>query len=84
MHSSSGLRGCARSLTPVASSHFFEDVGYRHEPFQHCPERPEFVNKCWCNPRTCPPSLSPALGRIQQSLNLPAPARDIYFRGYFW
>ncbi|KAM0745921.1 glycosyl transferase [Meredithblackwellia eburnea MCA 4105] len=28
--------------------HFFEDIGYRHEPFQHCPKgRP---SKCACNP----------------------------------
>lgn len=28
--------------------HFFQDIGYRHEPFQHCPQNA--VGKCACNP----------------------------------
>jgi len=30
--------------------HFFEDIGYRHEPFQHCPQGESHARgKCWCN-----------------------------------
>jgi hypothetical protein len=30
--------------------HFFENVGYRHEPFEHCPTgRIHSQNKCWCD-----------------------------------
>ncbi|KAF8746158.1 hypothetical protein AX14_000201 [Amanita brunnescens Koide BX004] len=29
--------------------HFFHDIGYRHEPFQHCPQG-DARNKCWCDP----------------------------------
>ena len=29
--------------------HFFSDIGYRHEPFQHCPQGEEHSRgKCWC------------------------------------
>lgn len=28
--------------------HFFQDIGYRHEPFQHCPKAKEDV--CACDP----------------------------------
>jgi alpha 1,2-mannosyltransferase len=32
--------------------HFFEDIGYRHEPFQHCPQGASHARgKCWCNPK---------------------------------
>ncbi|KAI6036564.1 glycosyltransferase family 15 protein [Pisolithus microcarpus 441] len=31
--------------------HFFNDIGYRHEPFQHCPQGDLHKNgKCWCDP----------------------------------
>ncbi|KAI6028423.1 glycosyltransferase family 15 protein [Pisolithus orientalis] len=31
--------------------HFFNDIGYRHEPFQHCPQGDIHTNgKCWCDP----------------------------------
>jgi len=31
--------------------HFFEDIGYRHEPFQHCPQGDAHSRgKCWCDP----------------------------------
>lgn len=31
--------------------HFFRDMGYRHEPFQHCPTDDEWVKgRCSCNP----------------------------------
>ncbi|KAF9511666.1 glycosyltransferase family 15 protein [Hydnum rufescens UP504] len=30
--------------------HFFEDIGYRHEPFQHCPQGESHARgKCWCS-----------------------------------
>ncbi|KAL1748727.1 glycosyltransferase family 15 protein [Schizophyllum fasciatum] len=29
--------------------HFFDDVGYRHDPFQHCPQGAAHAKgKCWC------------------------------------
>ncbi|KZT42076.1 glycosyltransferase family 15 protein [Sistotremastrum suecicum HHB10207 ss-3] len=31
--------------------HFFDDIGYRHEPFQHCPQgAAHSKGKCWCDP----------------------------------
>ena len=33
--------------------HFFEDIGYRHEPFQHCPQGDSHTRgKCWCEEKT--------------------------------
>ncbi|TFK76427.1 glycosyltransferase family 15 protein [Pluteus cervinus] len=30
--------------------HFFNDIGYRHEPFQHCPQgAAHSQGKCWCD-----------------------------------
>jgi len=30
--------------------HFFDDIGYRHEPFQHCPQAPSHSrNQCDCD-----------------------------------
>ncbi|KIY70889.1 glycosyltransferase family 15 protein [Cylindrobasidium torrendii FP15055 ss-10] len=30
--------------------HFFNDIGYRHEPFQHCPQGASHAKgKCWCD-----------------------------------
>ncbi|KAG5728003.1 Glycolipid 2-alpha-mannosyltransferase [Termitomyces sp. T112] len=30
--------------------HFFNDIGYRHEPFQHCPQGEAHTRgKCWCD-----------------------------------
>jgi alpha 1,2-mannosyltransferase len=30
--------------------HFFNDIGYRHEPFQHCPQGDAHKRgKCWCD-----------------------------------
>jgi alpha 1,2-mannosyltransferase len=30
--------------------HFFHDIGYRHEPFQHCPQADAHKKgKCWCD-----------------------------------
>ncbi|KAF9069599.1 glycosyltransferase family 15 protein [Rhodocollybia butyracea] len=32
--------------------HFFNDIGYRHEPFQHCPQGEAHAKgKCWCDPK---------------------------------
>ncbi|KAJ7905508.1 glycosyltransferase family 15 protein [Mycena olivaceomarginata] len=32
--------------------HFFGDIGYRHEPFQHCPQgEAHKKGKCWCDPQ---------------------------------
>ncbi|ORY95432.1 nucleotide-diphospho-sugar transferase [Syncephalastrum racemosum] len=30
--------------------HFFNDIGYRHTAYTHCPTEPEFRDKCSCNP----------------------------------
>ena len=31
--------------------HFFRDIGYRHDPFQRCPQGEFHQNgKCWCDP----------------------------------
>lgn len=31
--------------------HWFDDIGYRHEPFQHCPTGEAHERgKCYCNP----------------------------------
>ncbi|KAI0079942.1 glycosyltransferase family 15 protein [Panus rudis PR-1116 ss-1] len=31
--------------------HFFNDIGYRHNPFQHCPQGElHQKGKCWCDP----------------------------------
>ena len=30
--------------------HFFNEIGYRHEPFQHCPQGDAHAaGKCWCD-----------------------------------
>jgi len=32
--------------------HFFNDIGYRHNPFQHCPQGAAHTKgKCWCDPK---------------------------------
>ncbi|KAF7363460.1 Glycosyl transferase [Mycena sanguinolenta] len=32
--------------------HFFNEIGYRHEPFQHCPQGDAHRRgKCWCDPQ---------------------------------
>ena len=33
--------------------HFFDDIGYWHVPFTHCPtsEKKRLENKCHCNPK---------------------------------
>lgn len=30
--------------------HFFNDIGYRHSAYTHCPTEPEFRDKCTCDP----------------------------------
>ncbi|KAJ7211167.1 glycosyltransferase family 15 protein [Mycena pura] len=40
----------AALFAPKSQLHFFQDVGYRHTPFQHCPQGPEWAaNKCGCD-----------------------------------
>lgn len=34
----------------VEKIHFFSDIGYRHDPFQHCPNIPSMESKCDCKP----------------------------------
>ncbi|KAL7005165.1 hypothetical protein EMMF5_005274 [Cystobasidiomycetes sp. EMM_F5] len=29
--------------------HYFYDIAYRHEPFQHCPNGEVHANRCYCN-----------------------------------
>ncbi|KZV61061.1 glycosyltransferase family 15 protein [Peniophora sp. CONT] len=39
----------AALLAPKDKLHFFNDVGYRHEPFEHCPMADAHKRgKCWC------------------------------------
>lgn len=41
----------AALLVPKDKLHFFREVGYRHEPFQHCPMNElHRQGKCWCDP----------------------------------
>ena len=41
----------AALLAPKEKLHFFREVGYRHEPFQHCPaDSSHRQGKCWCDP----------------------------------
>ncbi|ORE04818.1 glycosyl transferase [Rhizopus microsporus var. microsporus] len=30
--------------------HFFDDIGYRHTAYTHCPSKPEYAAKCSCDP----------------------------------
>ncbi|CAG8708680.1 6314_t:CDS:2, partial [Dentiscutata heterogama] len=30
--------------------HFFKEIGYKHEPFTHCPSEEELQLKCHCDP----------------------------------
>jgi len=40
----------AALLVPKEKLHFFREVGYRHEPFQHCPvDDIHRRGKCWCD-----------------------------------
>jgi hypothetical protein len=41
----------AALLLPKDKLHFFADIGYRHEPFQHCPQGDLHVKgRCSCDP----------------------------------
>ncbi|CAG8446637.1 11155_t:CDS:2 [Ambispora gerdemannii] len=31
--------------------HFFNEIGYKHEPFMHCPVEKNLLLKCHCNPQ---------------------------------
>jgi len=40
----------AALLAPKDKLHFFHDIGYRHEPFEHCPLAGSHKQgKCWCS-----------------------------------
>jgi len=40
----------AALLAPKEKMHFFHDIGYRHEPFQRCPQSDSHKRgKCWCD-----------------------------------
>ena len=40
----------AALLAPKDKLHFFHDIGYRHEPFQRCPQSDDHKRgKCWCD-----------------------------------
>jgi alpha 1,2-mannosyltransferase len=42
----------AALLAPKDKLHFFHEIGYRHEPFQHCPVDESLRRgKCWCDPQ---------------------------------
>jgi len=41
----------AALFAPKEKIHFFNDIGYRHEPFQHCPQgEAHSRGMCWCDP----------------------------------
>lgn len=41
----------ASLFLPKEKIHWFDDIGYRHDPFQHCPQNDAHRRgKCWCNP----------------------------------
>ncbi|EPT06130.1 hypothetical protein FOMPIDRAFT_133816 [Fomitopsis schrenkii] len=41
----------AALLAKKEQIHFFNDIGYRHNPFQHCPQGDlHHKGKCWCDP----------------------------------
>ncbi|KAI0724091.1 glycosyltransferase family 15 protein [Fomitopsis betulina] len=42
----------AALLAKKEQIHFFNDIGYRHNPFQHCPQGDlHHKGKCWCDPK---------------------------------
>ncbi|KAI0006044.1 glycosyltransferase family 15 protein [Russula compacta] len=52
----------AALLAPKEKLHFFREVGYRHEPFQHCPTNElHRQGKCWCDPEQDNFGESPAV-----------------------
>ncbi|KAH9926216.1 glycosyltransferase family 15 protein [Fomitopsis serialis] len=41
----------AALLAKKEQIHFFNDIGYRHNPFQHCPQGDSHrKGQCWCDP----------------------------------
>ena len=39
----------AALFLPSSQIHFFEEIGYRHEPFHHCPKgKPHRLGACKC------------------------------------
>lgn len=42
----------AALLAKKEQIHFFNDIGYRHNPFQHCPQGDSHrKGQCWCDPK---------------------------------
>lgn len=39
----------AALFLPFEKIHYFYDIGYRHEPFQHCPRGDVHKDRCYCN-----------------------------------
>jgi hypothetical protein len=36
-------------MLKTSEVHFFNDIGYKHNPLMHCPFEPWAQKKCWCN-----------------------------------
>ncbi|KAF1802534.1 nucleotide-diphospho-sugar transferase [Mucor lusitanicus] len=36
-------------LLKTSEVHFFNDIGYKHNPLMHCPTDPFLQKNCWCN-----------------------------------
>ncbi|OBZ89151.1 Alpha-1,2 mannosyltransferase KTR1 [Choanephora cucurbitarum] len=36
-------------MLKTSEVHFFNDIGYKHNPLMHCPIDPWLQKKCWCN-----------------------------------
>ena len=69
----------AALLAPKDKLHFFREVGYRHEPFEHCPlSTIHRQGKCWCDPHQ---------DNFGESYRSPmCTATDVFFCGidYHW
>lgn len=36
-------------LLKTTEVHFFNDIGYKHNPLMHCPTDPFIQKNCWCD-----------------------------------
>lgn len=36
-------------LLKTSEVHFFNDIGYKHNPLMHCPTDPFLQKNCWCD-----------------------------------
>lgn len=36
-------------MLKTSEVHFFNDIGYKHNPLMHCPIEPWLQKNCWCN-----------------------------------